>query len=75
MSEKKIEVSDVKIVIGYATPEGRKEMVHDISGYNFSQCNLGIERKFAKAKDEAGNNIGLEPTGEYVVVLKVKYHE
>jgi hypothetical protein len=71
-------ITDVKIVLGFTTPDGaRQEAVYMvdadrylIDGYSFTD-----EGKIAKARDEEGNLVGFESTGERNMVLKVKYHE
>ena len=40
-----------------------------------SMFNLSITNKMAKAKDEEGNIVGFEPTGEKTVNLKISYVE
>ncbi len=55
----------------------RKEIVHEI-GVNDDDVRIvsvqhGILEKMQKAKDEEGNFLGFEPTGEYELTLKVKF--
>lgn len=76
MSENALPVVDVAVVIGYKTKSGkREEIVHTIDSeeVRIAICNHSVEEKVKQAKDEEGNIIGFEPTGEYILTLKVKY--
>ncbi len=76
MSENALPVTDVAVVIGYKTKNGKKEeIVHTIDSddVRIVTCSHTVEEKMKAAKDEEGNSLGFEPTGEYVLTLKVKF--
>lgn len=76
MSENALPVSDVAVVIGFKTKSGkREEIVHaiDSDDVRIVTCAHTVEEKVKQSKDEEGNLLGFEPTGEYILTLKVKY--
>lgn len=76
MSTDATPVADVAVVLGFRTKSGkREEVVHTIDSDEVSivSCTYAVERKIRQVKDEAGKSLGFEPTGEYVLTLKVKY--
>lgn len=70
-----VSVGYVKVAIGYKTKEGIKEVVHEVSSDDYDMTNFTFvqDRKFKPTKDEEGNPLGFEPTGEYSWALKIKY--
>jgi hypothetical protein len=69
-----VPVTDVTVIVGYVSKDGsRQEVIHDIHNVRIASCVHQVDEKLQKAKDEEGNFIGFEPTGEYSLTLKVKY--
>jgi hypothetical protein len=70
--------TDVSVVIGLSGPNGtHQEIVHQIdgafgSGVSIVKVEHGVEEKVRQCKED-GQLVGFEPTGEYVLTLKVKY--
>lgn len=72
----KVPVSDVTLIIGYRDRQGaRQEVIHDIvdSDHRIVMCSHNVIEKVQKVKDDEGNLMGFEPTGEYEVTIKIKY--
>lgn len=72
----KVPVSDVTLIIGYRDRQGaRQEVIHDIvdSDHRIVMCSHNVLEKVQKVKDDQGNLMGFEPTGEYEVTIKIKY--
>jgi hypothetical protein len=73
-----IAYSDIAVVIGYLDKDGnRQESVHVIDSdvVDISKVNLVVENKMRACKNEEGNLIGYEPSGEVHLKLEVKYFE
>jgi hypothetical protein len=70
-------VSDVRVIIGYTDAAGvRTEVVHQVgSTERITSVVHSVDEKQQKSKDDEGNFIGFEPTGEYVLKLAVKYNK
>lgn len=76
MAVNELPVSDVAVVIGFKTKNGqREEIVHTIDSDDVSitNCLHSVEQKVKQAKSVTGELLGFEPTGEYILTLKVKY--
>lgn len=76
MSDIKFPVNSASVVIGYRGKDGKEnEVVHTVDGETVEivSCTHDIKKKMRAAKDDEGNVIGFEPTGEEELVLKVKY--
>jgi hypothetical protein len=71
-----VPVQDVTVILGMQNREGnREEVIHDINtleDLRIVSCAHTIEEK-TRAVKEDGQLIGYEPTGEYILTLKVKY--
>lgn len=68
-----VPVSDVTIIMGMATKQGRQEVIHDIGpDYRILDCVYNVKEK-VRAVTEEGMYLGVEPTGEYEMTIKVKY--
>ena len=69
-------ITDVKVLLGFNTPNGRQEAVYVIPAEEFIIDSYAVsdEEKVMKAKGSEGEFIGFEPTGEHTFVLKIKYH-
>ncbi len=70
------EITDVRIVIGYKAPDGtRHEAIQmiDPNEYIIDGYTLTIDKKTQKCKDEEGNFLGFEPTGEQLLSFKAKF--
>ena len=68
-------VNSIALVVGYETTKGIEEVVHQIDG---KKCDIvsvhhQIERKTKAKKDERGDIVAYELTGEEILTLKVKY--
>lgn len=65
-------ISFVKIFIGY---KGGQLITHDVSDtdYSIDALSYTIDKKTQKVKGDEGEFLGFEPTGEYVLTIKVKY--
>lgn len=76
---KKVEefgISSVTIVVGYKTKDGKiEETVQEIdaSTVQISGFKLDHNRKHKSVKNENGDFIGFEPTGEETINLTVKF--
>lgn len=71
-----IDYSDVAVCLGITGKDGkRQEIVHQIDGQDVRIVSVahGITEKVKQAKDDDGNTLGFEPTGEYELTLKVKF--
>lgn len=68
-------VNSVSVVIGYETQSGIQEVIHVIDGLrnDILSVSHSIVRKSDKKKDEKGNLVAFEATGEEELVLRVKY--
>lgn len=65
--------SDVTIIMGVKTKQGRQEVIHDIGpGFRILDCTHNVKEK-VRAVTEEGMYLGVEPTGEYEMTIKVKY--
>lgn len=66
---------DLAIIIGMQTKDsGRQEIIYDIGGDKHRIVKVSHETtEKTKPVSEDGHFIGLEPTGEYEFILKVKY--
>jgi hypothetical protein len=55
--------------------EDGKEIVHQISDEDVRIVSVqhSVNEKVKQSKDEEGNLLGFEPTGEYELTLKVKF--
>jgi hypothetical protein len=76
MRDIKFPVSSASVVIGYLGKDGKEsEVVHTVDGeaVEIVSCTHDIKKKMRASKDDDGNVIGFEPTGEEELVLKVKY--
>jgi hypothetical protein len=69
-----VPISDVTLILGYKTKEGRNEVIHDINSddVRIVKCEHSVEEKMRPCKED-GQLVGYEPTGEYVLTLKLKY--
>lgn len=71
-----VPITDVTLIIGMKTKDGkREEVIHDINtddALRIVTCSHTIEEKTRACKED-GQLVGYEPTGEYVLTLKVKY--
>ncbi len=68
-----VPITDVAIVIGIRTKEGRQEQIIDIgSDFRILECTQNMKEK-VRAVTEDGQFLGYEPTGECEFTLKVKY--
>ncbi len=66
-------ISDVSVILGMQTKQGRQEVFHDIGpNHRILKCTHEVVEK-VRAVVEEGTFLGFEPTGEYEFVLKVKY--
>jgi hypothetical protein len=68
-------VNSISLVIGYETQQGIQEVVHVIDGQHCDilEVQHSVTRKSDKKKDEKGNLVAFEATGEEMLILKVKY--
>ena len=68
-------VNSVSLVIGYETKSGIEEVVHTVDGKknDIVMVQHHFERKTRAVKDDRGEVIAYEPTGEEILTLKVKY--
>lgn len=76
MSDIKFPVTSASVVIGYLGKDGKEnEVVHTVDGevVEIVSCVHDVKKKMRAAKDDEGNVIGFEPTGEEELTLKVKY--
>lgn len=65
--------SDVTVIMGVKTRQGRQEVMHDIGpGFRILDCTYNVKEK-VRAVTEEDMYLGVEPTGEYEMTLKVKY--
>lgn len=64
-------ISFVKMEIGYKSGT----VVHEVSDevYSIDALSYTLDKKTQKVKGDAGEFLGFEPTGEYVLTIKVKY--
>jgi len=71
-----VPITDVSVIIGMLNREGkREEIIHDINTADATRivlCHQNIEEKTRAVKEE-GQLVGYEPTGEYILTVKVKY--
>lgn len=69
--------TDIAVCIGMKDELGiRKEIVHQIQGEDSDIRIVNVEHKVTEKTrqcKEDGQLVGFEPTGEYELVLKVKY--
>ena len=69
--------TDITVCIGFLDENGnRQEIVQtlDATKVRIVSCLHGVEEKMKMVKDsETGDNLGFEPTGEYILQLKAKY--
>lgn len=71
-----VPIADITVEIGYVDNEGkRREVLHEINSEDvrITSCDHGIHEKTKITKDDEGHILGIEPTGEYELVLKVKF--
>lgn len=69
-------VSDVTVIIGYKDRDGRRtEVIHDIADVRITECQHSFAEKQKMTKDNDGQLLGFEPTGEYILKLLVKYNK
>lgn len=68
-------VNCITVVIAYETQNGIEEVVHTIDGKKSDIISVQhlVERKSDKKKDEKGNIVAFEATGEELLLLRVKY--
>lgn len=68
-------VNCITVVIAYETQNGIEEVVHTIDGKRSDIVSVQhlVERKADKKKDEKGNVVAFETTGEEILLLKVRY--
>jgi hypothetical protein len=68
-------VNSVTVVLGYETQTGIQEVIHVIDGTKSDILSVQhtIVRKSDKKKDDKGNLLAFEATGEEELVLRVKY--
>lgn len=65
--------TDVTIILGMNTKQGRQEVIHDIGpGFRILKCIHDVTEK-VRAVTEEGMYLGVEPTGEYEMTIKIKY--
>lgn len=64
-------VNFVKIEIGYKS--GTVAHVVNQEEYSIDAIHYILDKKTQKVKGEEGEFLGFEPTGEYVLTIKVKY--
>lgn len=72
----KVPISDVTIIVGRKNLEGqRTEEMNNIDGRDFRITGFSevVVEKMQKVKDDQGNLMGFEPTGEYELTVKVRY--
>lgn len=69
-----VPVSDVSVILGMRTRDGgRQEVVYDVSPqHRILKCTHEVTEK-VRAVTEDGQFLGFEPTGEYELIVKVKY--
>ena len=67
-------INSVGLVIGYKTKKGVEEVVHQVDGeeVTITSCTHEVVKKMRCVKQD-GQVVGYEPTGEEMLVLKVKY--
>lgn len=71
---KGVPITDVTVIIGYKTRQGRQEVIHDIGpDFRITTASHSVEEK-VRPVTEQGQFLGMEPTGEYLLTLKVKYY-
>lgn len=70
-----IEISGVMVDLTFRGRDGESVVQHVINGREVKIVgyHMTISKKTQKSKNEEGNLIGFEPTGEEELVLKVKY--
>lgn len=64
-------ISFVKVEIGYKSGS----VLHEVRDeeYSIDALSYTLDKKTQKVKDEEGAFLGFEPTGEYILTIKVKY--
>lgn len=75
---KPAQLAGVRVIMTYRQADGsltHGEIVVNPNDNIIDSNTITQEQKIAKAKDEEGNLIGFEPTGEYTLLLKLKYHK
>lgn len=71
-----VPISDVTIIVGRRNAVGqRTEQMHNIDGRDFRITCFSevVAEKMQKVKDDNGNLVGFEATGEYELTIKLKY--
>lgn len=71
-------LAGVRVIMTYRGADGsltHGEIVVNPNDNIIDSSTIQQEQKIGKAKDEEGNLIGFEPTGEYTLLLKLKYHK
>lgn len=69
-------IDSIHVVIGVKTKDGKvEEQVYSVDGtkVQITGYTFDVKQKHQKAKDEDGNLIGFEPTGEETMRLVVSY--
>jgi len=72
----KVPFSDVTVIVGRRNAAGeRTEQMHNIDSRDFRITGFSevVIEKMQKVKDDTGNLMGFEPTGEYELTIKVRY--
>lgn len=68
-----VPISDVTVILGMKTKQGRQEVIHDIGpDFRILDCTHNVKEK-VRAVTEEGMFLGMEPTGEYEMIIKIKY--
>lgn len=69
-------MTDITIIAGYQTKDGRQEIVYDIGPeFTIDSFIHSYKEKVAKTKDpETKELLGFEPTGECVLNIKIEFH-
>lgn len=64
-------ISFVKVEVGYKS--GNVAHIISDEDYSIDDFSYQMSRKTQKVKGDEGEFLGFEPTGEYVLTIKVKY--
>lgn len=68
-------VNSISVVIAYETKDGIEEVVHQVDGKKVDILSVqhNFERKVRAKKDDHGDIVAYEPTGEEILFLKAKF--
>jgi hypothetical protein len=67
-------INSIAVVIGYKTEKGIQEVVHQLDGEQVRIVSFthDVQTKMRAVKED-GQMVGHEPTGEEIVIIKIKY--